>query len=60
VPSGIVAMEYDLVAREMPRAQMSDELRPLDVAQRTEDRHARKDARDRFGVYGADDTPACV
>ena len=39
---------------------MSDELGSLGVAERAEDRHAREEACDRFGVYGAERYAACV
>ncbi len=39
---------------------MCDEFRSLYIAERAEEGHEGKDARDHFGVHGGDDTRACV
>jgi len=61
VPSCIVTVEHDLVAREAPRAKVSDEFVSLGVAERAEDGSRSEDARDCLSVHAAERyARACV
>jgi hypothetical protein len=50
----VVAVKHDFVARDAARAQTRDKVISFGVGERTEDRRAGDDARDGFGVHGAE------